>query len=484
MTNKDIPLIPVILSGGIGSRLWPLSRESFPKQFWNLSEKNKFTLLQNSYLRLKDIRNKMDPIVICNKEHRFIIANQLDEIQANASSIILEPEGRNTAPAIAIAALEAMQKHTDPLLLVISSDHEIKDVEKFTSIIEQAKSYAQDNKLVVFGVPPTQAETGYGYIKSKKELNSSIIEGVEIEKFIEKPDIRTANILFKDKHFSWNSGIFLFKAKLIIDELTKYNEELINHCKLAYQNSINDLDFKRINSDYFLKCINISIDVAVMERTNLGIVIPLDVGWSDIGTWDSIWDIAKKDNNGNAKKGKIFGKKIKNCYIRSDKKLILAIGISDLIIVEQGDSILISKKKESQSIKTIIEELNKKNLKEVKSHNKVFRPWGSYTTLREGERWLVKKITVKPKASLSLQMHKHRSEHWVVVQGQVLVEINNEKKLLNEDESIFIPLGCKHRLSNPTNNETEIIEVQTGNYLSEEDIIRFEDFYGRDNNIS
>ena len=478
MTNNSI--IPVILSGGSGTRLWPLSRESYPKQFLALDSRTKKTLLQKTYERLLGLEGLENPILICNEDHRFIVAEQFREINIDPQAIILEPVGRNTAPAIAVAALQAISLGKDPLLLILAADHLIENISEFKSVIQSAKSYAKKGRLVTFGIIPTCAETGYGYIETKESPNQENQNpGLEIQNFIEKPNKDIAEKLIKDSRYTWNSGMFLFKASSIINELEKFSPDIINCCKVAIEKDILDLDFLRLEEESFKKCPKISLDVAVMEKTKLGTVLPLNVGWSDIGSWKSLWNISQKNNDGNYINGRIIAEKSKNCYLKSEQRLIVGIGIENLIVVDTNDAILVANKDQSQNIGNIVKSLSSLEFPEGKMHRKIYRPWGNYTTIVEGNRWLVKLIEVKPNASLSLQMHHHRAEHWVVVNGTALIEKDGDKQLLSENESTFIPLGCKHRLSNPGKMKLELIEVQSGTYLDEEDIIRFEDSYGR-----
>ena len=485
MEIKHNSIIPVILSGGSGTRLWPLSRESYPKQFLALDSRKKQTLLQSTYERLLGLEGLEKPILICNEDHRFIVAEQFRELNTTPQAIILEPEGRNTAPAIAVAALQAISLGKDPLLLILAADHLIENIDEFKRVIQSAKTYANKGRLVTFGIIPTCAETGYGYIEAKESPSQEDqITGLEIKKFIEKPNKDLAEKLIKDSRYTWNSGMFLFKASSIIKELEKFSPEIINYCKIAIEKDVLDLDFLRLEPNSFKKCPKVSLDIAVMEKTKLGTVLPLNVGWSDIGSWKSLWDISQKNNDGNYINGRVIAEKSKNCFLQSEQRLIIGIGIENLIVVDTNDAILVASKDQSQNIGNIVKRLNSTDFPEGKVHRKIFRPWGNYTTIVEGKRWLVKLIEVKPKASLSLQMHHHRAEHWVVVNGTALIEKNGEKQLLSENESTFIPLGCKHRLSNPGRMKLELIEVQSGTYLDEDDIVRFEDSYGRIKNIN
>ncbi len=482
MTEDSI--IPVILSGGSGTRLWPLSRESYPKQFLALDSRTQKTLLQKTYERLEGLEGLKNPILICNQDHRFIVAEQFREINIKPAAIILEPIGRNTAPAIAVAALHAISKGEDPLLLILAADHLIENVNEFKRVIQTGKTYANQGRLVTFGIVPTSAETGYGYIEAKESINHQEGRtGLEIKNFIEKPNKAKADELIKDARFTWNSGMFLFKASAILNELEKFVPEIINFCKIAIEKDEADLDFLRLEVKSFKKCPKVSIDIAVMEKTQLGTVLPLNAGWSDIGSWKSLWDTSKKNNDGNYINGRVIAEKSKNCYFKSEQRLIVGIGIENQIIVETNDAILVVNKDHSQNVGNIIKNLDKSKFPEVKMHRKIYRPWGNYTTVVEGNRWQVKLIEVKPNASLSLQMHHHRAEHWIIVKGTALIERDGEKQLLSENESTFIPLGCKHRLSNPGLMKLELIEVQSGAYLDEDDIIRFEDAYGRINNV-
>ncbi len=483
MTNNSI--IPVILSGGSGTRLWPLSRESYPKQFLALDSRTKKTLLQKTYERLLGLEGLETPILICNEDHRFIVAEQFRELNTDPQAIILEPIGRNTAPAIAVAALQAISLGEDPLLLVLAADHLIDNIIDFQTVIQSAKVYAEQGRLVTFGIVPTCAETGYGYIEAKQSNHKEDeLTGFEISNFIEKPNKEKAEKLIKDSRYTWNSGMFLFKASSIIKELEKFAPEIINYCKTAIENDVVDLDFLRLEAESFAKCPKVSIDIAVMEKTKLGTVLPLNVGWSDVGSWKSLWDISSKNNEGNYIDGRVLAEDSKNCYLKSEHRLIVGIGIENLIVVETNDAILVANREHSQNIGNIVKSLNPSEFPEGKMHRKIYRPWGNYTTIVEGSRWQVKLIEVKPNASLSLQMHHHRAEHWIIVNGTALIEKDGEKQLLSENESTFIPLGCKHRLSNPGLMKLELIEVQSGTYLDEDDIIRFEDSYGRIKNIN
>jgi len=473
------PIIPVILCGGTGSRLWPISRESYPKQYLKINSKDNLTLLQRTFKRISNIPGLQEPILVCNEEHRFIAAEQMRQINIIPQTILLEPFGKNTAPAITLAAITAINNEEDPILIVLSSDHYIEDEVNFVKVIENGIDYAKKGRLITFGVSPTKPETGYGYIKSARPFKTQQVEGIKIDEFIEKPDIVTARKFLGDKRFVWNSGIFAFKAKILIDEIKKFSTNIFETCNTALLNSKNDLDFKRISREDFSKCPDISLDVAVMEKTNLGTVLNLDVGWSDIGNWKSLWEISEKDINGNSFEGKAYLKNVNNCFLRSENRLIVGLDLDNLIIIETRDAILVANKNSSQKIKQIVSDLSNKNFPESKQNKKTYRPWGNYISLVESETWQVKRIEIKPGESISLQKHKKRSEHWVVVKGIANVEIDDKKSTINVNESIFVSKGSKHRLSNHNDENLIIVEVQIGDYLGEDDIIRFDDLYGR-----
>jgi len=479
-------VIPIILSGGSGSRLWPLSRESFPKQFLKLTdEDNNYTFLQQTYKRIEDLENLAKPIIICNEEHRFIVGDQMRKINTDPGAIILEPSRRNTAPAITIAAMKATQdyqdKNIDPILLILSSDHYIENVDEFKKSIKHSIKLASQGGLVIFGIIPTYPSTGYGYIKSEKNLNINNDNPNKVEKFIEKPDLKTAKILCEDKKYSWNSGMFVCKASSILNELSEFVPEMVENCKNCLKESVLDLDFLRLEELSFSKCENIPIDIAVFEKTRKAYVLPLDCGWNDIGNWESLWNISNKDMNGNSIKGKVLVQDTKDSFIRSEDKLLVSLGLKDVMIIDTQDALLIAKKNYSQQIKNIVSILNHRKWNEGKQHKKIHRPWGNYVSIEEKDFWQIKKIEVNPGASLSLQMHQHRSEHWIVVEGNAKVKVDEKVQLLSENESVYIPIKAKHRLSNPGESPLILIEVQTGTYLGEDDIVRFEDIYGRIN---
>tara|TARA_B100001989_G_C24548553_1_gene472623 strand:- start:150 stop:1616 length:1467 start_codon:yes stop_codon:yes gene_type:complete len=475
-------VIPVIISGGIGSRLWPLSRPSYPKQYLNLdNNKNNYTLLQNTYLRLLGLKNLEPPLIICNEEHRFIAAEQMRIININPKSIILEPFGRNTAPAIALAALSLEKVEDDPILLILPADHKIVDINEFKNTIEEGLKFAENGRLVTFGVTPTSPETGYGYIESEDEISNKN-KSSSIKRFIEKPNKAVAEKLIEKNNYTWNSGIFLFKSSTIIEELNKYDSRIIDICKKSLHESNKDLNFQRINKKIFQDCPKISIDNAVMEKTKVGTVLKLNAGWNDLGNWKSLWE--EKDNkpNNNFLIGKTHIKDVKNTFIRSEGRLVVGLGLENLFIVETEDSVLVANKDCINSIKDLVKELEKRNFEEINENKKTHRPWGFFINILKEKNWQVKRLEINPNESISLQKHCFRSEHWVVVKGEAKVEINDEISFLKKDESIYVPCGSKHRVSNSGLNSLTIIEVQSGSYLGEDDIIRFEDKYKRGNN--
>ena len=472
-------IVPVILCGGTGTRLWPLSRASFPKQYLEINSYKSISFLQETVIRINEYENVDDPIVVCNEEHRFIVAEQLRKIKIKAKSILLEPVGRNTCPAITAACLKAIEDEHEKFVLVLPADHIIKEKNVFFNAIKKAIEFAEKGKIVTFGITPNKPETGFGYIESEKELNSIDLNGEAILRFIEKPNKQKAKELILNKKYSWNSGIFFFKISTLLKEISYHKPSIYEFCKEALLKKNLDLEFQRLDKKIFSLCENISFDNAIMEKTDLGIVLPLNAGWSDIGSWESMWEISEKDSCGNVVLGNVLIENVNNSYIRSEKKLIAAIGIEDLVIIESNDATLVVKKDQSQLVKNIVEHLEKKGDNTATVHKTIFRPWGNYTSIAEGKNWQVKKIIVKPGESLSLQMHKHRTEHWIIVDGTALVEINENKQVLKKNESIYIPLGSKHRLSNDENTNLVLVEVQSGEYLGEDDIYRFEDKYGR-----
>tara|TARA_A100001388_G_C28772732_1_gene504999 strand:- start:1687 stop:3123 length:1437 start_codon:yes stop_codon:yes gene_type:complete len=476
--NEDT-IVPVILCGGKGSRLWPLSRATFPKQFLSLIQNTENSFLQETIQRLNGIKNISQPLIICNEEHRFIVAEQMRQKEIKPNEIFLEPFGRNTAPAIALAAINFINKGYDPHLLVLSSDHLIRDKEKFREVIDKSVKHSKEEKIVTFGIPPSYPETGYGYIKTEKDFNIKSFEALNIDCFIEKPDFKTAKELILDKKYLWNSGIFIFKATVIIKEIMKYCPEVFLSCSKALEMGSKDLEFKRIDKELFAMCPNISIDKSIMEKTQIGAVMPMSVGWSDVGNWDSLWKESEKDKHGNVISGNVFKRNTENCLIKSETRLAVALGLRNLAIIETNDALLVASKNDAQEVKEIVKILEEQKRPEANIHKKVFRPWGNFISIESGLKWQVKRIEVNPKSSLSLQMHKHRAEHWVVVTGTANVQIDKKTMTLSENESTYIPVGSKHRLENKTDKPLIIIEVQSGNYFGEDDIIRFKDSYGR-----
>lgn len=464
-------LIPVILSGGSGSRLWPVSRALYPKQLLALAGRE--TLLQQAALRAGAVATGGSIVVVCNHEHRFQVAEQMREVGITSPKILLETVGKNTAPAIAMAALHVQEQAPGAVLLVLPSDHLVGDPDTFSTAIAKALPHAEQGALVTFGVEPESPATGYGYIKA---ASGGI---APIERFTEKPDLETAKSFLRDGGYYWNSGMFLFKADVYLRELEKYSPEVLACCRKAHQGVRADLDFLRIPDDAFQACPGISIDYAVMERTDNAKVVPLPAKWSDLGSWVSVWECGDKDPNGNVAVGDVFLHEVSDSYIRAESRLVGVLGVKDLIVVETADAVLVTHKECAEDIKLLVEQLKSATRREVDLHKRVYRPWGSYESIDEAGRFKVKRITVKPGASLSLQMHHHRAEHWVVVQGTARVTCNDRQFIVSENESTYIPLGAKHRLENPGNIDLELIEVQSGSYLGEDDIVRFEDKYGR-----
>jgi mannose-1-phosphate guanylyltransferase/mannose-6-phosphate isomerase len=472
-------LVPVILCGGTGTRLWPLSRATYPKQYWPLAGSGEDTLLQQTHLRLQGLPGLAPPLLICNEDHRFIVAEQMRQIGVDPAAILLEPIGRNTAPAVAVAALKATSAGDDPLLLVLAADHAIQDIPRFRSTVQAGMAAAEAGRLVTFGIVPKAAETGYGYIEASESL-SGATSPIPILRFVEKPDRSTAEQFLATGRFTWNSGMFLFKASAILAELERLAPEVVSACRSALEHDSTDLDFLRLEREAFAGCPNVAIDVAVMEKTDRGEVLPLEAGWSDVGSWSALWETsAERDADGNVLRGRVISEGSRNCYLRSEHRLLVGLGVDDLVVVETDDVVLVAHRDRAQDVKAVVGQLEASGARESKAHRKIYRPWGSYDGVTEGGRWQVKKIVVNPGASLSLQMHHHRAEHWIVVKGTAVVEKDGVEELLAENQSTYIPLGCRHRLTNPGKIAVEMIEVQSGPYLGEDDIVRFEDRYGR-----
>lgn len=464
------PIVPVILSGGSGTRLWPLSREAYPKQFLPLVGND--TMLQATWKRVASIAGAA-PIVVANQEHRFMAAEQLRECKVLPQALILEPVGRNTAPAIAIAALQALSAGDDALLLVLPSDHVVRNEAAFHAAVKQAAVAAESGKLVTFGIVPTAPETGYGYIKAATG------EGVRaVDRFVEKPDLATAEQYVASGEYFWNSGMFLFKASRYLKELETLQPAILAACGNALDKAARDNDFIRLDAGAFAASPNDSIDYAVMEKTADAAVVPLDAEWNDVGSWSALWEVSDKDADGNACHGDVIALDCKDSYAYGNR-LIAMVGLQDVVVVETDDAVFVGHKDRVQDVKEIVGRIKREGRSEAAAHRKVYRPWGAYDSIDNGDRFQVKRITVKPGATLSLQMHHHRAEHWIVVSGTAEVTRGDEVILLSENQSTYIPLGVTHRLKNPGKLPLELIEVQSGSYLGEDDIVRFEDQYGR-----
>ncbi|WP_317933061.1 mannose-1-phosphate guanylyltransferase/mannose-6-phosphate isomerase [Halioxenophilus sp. WMMB6] len=470
-------MIPVILSGGSGTRLWPYSRAQYPKQFLPLTSES--TMLQETALRLDGLESVSPPWVICNEDHRFMVAEQLRVCERPAAGIILEPVGRNTAPAIALAALAIQAKGDDSVMLVLPADHAIQKLPQFHQSIRIAVAQAEAGALVTFGVVPTAPETGYGYIQRSSAVANDLGEVYQVMQFVEKPNAEVAERYISTGDYYWNSGMFVFKPSRYLEELEKFNPEMLACCREAFEQASHDLDFTRIDAEIFGRCPEDSIDYAVMEKTDRAVVVPLAAEWSDLGSWSALWDVSSKDKHGNSLKGDVLTYETSNCYVQADGKLIATVGVEDLVIVDTDDAIMVASKAHVQDVKAIVGELKSQGRSEATSHRKVYRPWGYYDSIDFGDRFQVKRIVVRPGAELSLQLHHHRAEHWVVVSGTALV-VNGEKEImLTENQSTYIPIGQKHQLKNPGSIPLELIEVQSGSYLGEDDIVRFKDLYGR-----
>lgn len=489
-------LIPVVLSGGSGTRLWPLSREAYPKQFLNLISCN--SLLGETFNRLKALGQKAGPIVVSNEEHRFIVAATLQQCFANsqpgtskpAGEILLEPVGRNTAPAIALAALQALSKETEAVLLVLPSDHVVQNVAAFAKAVEAGFRAAMEGQMVTFGILPDAPQTGYGYIKvadafgewaNGQEQPELVAQDdwARVEEFVEKPDLETARAYVESGHYLWNSGMFMFRADRYLEELEKFRPDILEVCRSAYAHKTQDLDFIRVDKEIFSECPSDSIDYAVMEKTDAAVVVPLDAGWSDVGSWSALWEIQEQDAQGNVCKGDVITEDVSGCYLHADSRLVAVLGVRDCVVVETDDVVLVADKDRVQDVKKLVARVKEQDRPEHRFHKKVHRPWGTYEGIAMCERFQVKRIMVKPGGRLSLQKHHHRAEHWVIVKGTAKVTRGSDEILLTEDQSTYIPLGVLHRLENPGVIPLELIEVQTGAYLGEDDIVRYEDTYGR-----
>lgn len=481
-------MLPVILSGGSGTRLWPHSRKYFPKQFLPfISEQS---LFQETLQRLEGL-NAEPPLVICNEAHRFIVAEQLRQHEIQAQSILLEPVGRNTAPAVAIAALQANTQNPDSILLVLPADHVIHDIPAFHQALTIAQQQAENDKLVTFGIVPTAPETGFGYIQASVQLSKQTVlaeqkpplnkteRAYKVQRFVEKPDHATASDYLASGKYYWNSGMFMFKASRYLEELKKFRPDILSVCQQAIAHTSTDMDFVRLDAEAFNACPSESIDYAVMEKTADAVVVPLEAGWSDVGSWSAIWEVSGKDEAGNHCHGDILTEDTHNSLLFSESRLLATVGIEDMVVVETRDAVLVARKDRVQDVKTIVQRLEADGRSEKDFHRIVYRPWGCYDSVDTGERFQVKRITVNPGAILSLQKHHHRAEHWIVVTGTAEVTCDDKVFLLTENQSTYIPLGSAHRLANPGKVPLELIEVQSGSYLGEDDIVRFDDQYGR-----
>ena len=465
-------MIPVILSGGSGTRLWPLSRGQYPKQFLPLVSGH--TMIQETLLRLNGIPGLQPPIAVCNEDHRFMMAEQLWEIGSKPAAIILEPVGKNTAPAVAMAALSAASE--DDVLLILPADHVIADSVAFHQAVAKAEAMARQDLLVTFGIVATAPETGYGYIKAG---GTRIGEGFKVAAFVEKPDAQTAQRYLESGDYFWNSGMFAFKAGVFLRELEKFNPTMLSVCKEALTAAQIDLDFTRLDKTLFSTCPADSIDYAVMEKTDIAAVVPLDAGWNDVGSWSALWDVTSKDAAGNAIKGDVLTVDTRNSFIHASSKLVAVIGAEDLVVVETDDAVMVASRDRVQDVKAIVDQLKALKRDEANVHRKVYRPWGHYDLVDTGDRHHTKRIVVKPGAKLSVQKHHHRAEHWVVVKGTAWVHKDGQDIMVTENESVYIPVGAVHSLENPGVIPLEMVEVQSGSYLGEDDIVRYQDNYGR-----
>lgn len=466
-------LCPIIMAGGNGSRLWPLSRVLYPKQFLKLDGEN--TMLQQTVNRLSGLPCSA-PLVICNEEHRFLVAEQLRNLNKLSHNIILEPVGRNTAPAVALAAFSAIQSGEDPLLLILAADHIIRDENAFRQSVENAIPLAEENHLVTFGIVAQSPETGYGYIRRGNAMTQ---HAYKVAQFVEKPDLKTAESYLESGQFYWNSGMFLFKASKYLVELEKFRPDIYLACKQALAATEPDLDFIRVDKDIFTQCPDESIDYAVMEKTESAVVVPMDAEWNDVGSWSSLWEISEKSTEGNVLKGDVISINSQRNYVFAESSLVATVGVDDLVIVQTPDALLVAHRDQVQNVKKVVDKIKQEGRNEHHAHRDLFRPWGLLSAIDDGNRYQVKRISVNPGQKLSLQMHHNRAEHWVVVQGTAKVTRGEETFLLTENQSTYIPTGIKHSLENPGKINLELIEVRSGSYLAEDDIVRFDDRYGR-----
>jgi mannose-1-phosphate guanylyltransferase / mannose-6-phosphate isomerase len=473
-------LTPVILSGGAGTRLWPLSRELYPKQLLALTGER--TMLQQTVLRLSGLA-ATGPVVVCNEAHRFLVAEQLRQLKIEPRATVLEPAGRNTAPAIALAALAALKMsaadlgEADPALLVLPADHVIRDVPAFQQAVRVALAAVTEGKLVTFGIVPNSPETGYGYIQRGAASGSAGVH--QIARFVEKPPLERAREFLLSGDYLWNSGMFMFRARRYLEELERYAPQIASVCLGAFESAKSDLDFMRIDAKIFAQCPSDSIDYAVMEKTSSAVVVPLDAGWSDVGSWAALHEASTADSHGNVSRGDVISEDSEGCYLYAESRLVAVVGLNDHVVVETKDAVLVAPKSRVQDVKKLVSRLKEAGRYEHSLHREVFRPWGSYDSIENGDRFQVKRLKVKPGATLSLQMHHHRAEHWIVVSGTARITRGEEVFLLEENQSTYIPIGVKHRIENPGMIPLHIIEVQSGSYLGEDDIVRFDDRYGR-----
>ncbi len=466
---------PVILSGGSGSRLWPMSREHYPKPLLPLVSDN--TLLQETASRLDAIPDLGDAVYVCNEEHRFLVAEQVAQIGKTPATIILEPQGRNTAPALTLAALYLLSRDPDALMVVMPADHVMLQPQQFVDAVTQAIPHAEKNALVTFGVVPDGPETGYGYIRRSEQSGDGV--AFTVEKFVEKPDLQTAEKYVDAGDYYWNSGIFLMRADSWLNEIEHFRPDIKDACVLAMNQGKQDSDFFRVNQEAFLACPKDSIDYAVMEKTDHAVVVPISAGWSDVGAWSALWNVCSRNDEGNVIQGDVIAIDTHNSFLVAQHRCLATVGIDDVIVVETADAVLVVHKDKAQDVKKVVNRLQQTDRDESKMHRRVYRPWGSYEGIDAGTRFQVKRLMVKPGARLSLQMHHHRAEHWVVVKGTALVTCGEKVFNLHENESAYIPMGEKHRLENPGMLPLEVIEIQSGSYLGEDDIVRFEDVYDR-----
>ncbi|MBF0587407.1 mannose-1-phosphate guanylyltransferase/mannose-6-phosphate isomerase [Prosthecochloris sp. N3] len=471
-------IIPVILSGGSGTRLWPLSRAMYPKQLLSLAGNG--TMLQETVARTTTIPDIGPVFCVCNEEHRFLVAEQLRQVTPNIGGIILEPVGRNTAPAVAVAAMQVREQFPDATMLILPADHVIRNPDAFAQAVQQGARAAEQGALVTFGVVPDAPETGYGYIRAGKPGTANLPQGISpVAEFVEKPDRATAEQYLEAGTYYWNSGMFLFRADRYLEELQEFNPAMLDAARQAIDKAARDLDFLRLDKDTFEACPADSIDYAVMEKTTRAAVVPMDAGWNDVGAWSALWGVESRNDEGNVMKGDIITRDVHNSYLHSTSRLVAAVGLENCVVVETSDAVLVADKDRVQDVKSIVEELKTTGRNEAVTHQRVYRPWGSYETIDYADRYQVKRIVVNPGGKLSLQKHFHRAEHWVVVKGTALIQNGEKDIILKEDQSTYIPMTELHRLENPGKIPLELIEVQTGSYLGEDDIVRYDDQYGR-----